>query len=392
MAALRAAHRAHIESIQAEIVALKQSIRGLRSQQKRIRKRLHSYTYPVLALPNEILSEIFLHFIPAYPRCAPREGRRSPLLLAHVCRDWRETALATPTLWRAIPLGGYNSSQDHIRFLESWLSRSGDLPLSIQMNDQHSGVTAAELELIISYRARLEVVSLQVEFLSDLVTLQDSLPRLRSLEIRELVNRVSAPSRIAFHGVPHLRAATLWDFVYPADLLPWSQLTSLKLVAKGTADITQILREIPQLVHCQLIVYDSVAPQLNTTLAFLESLILMSFAADVDDPTPPSYLDTFVLPSLRRLQIPDEFLRPAPVDALTSFINNSGCKLQEILITGERIVPKWSYRKAFPDIKKFIFDSALVDYMTWNDSFASDLDVEPSFDLTSDESSSDSEW
>ncbi|KAJ7487301.1 hypothetical protein B0H11DRAFT_1861122 [Mycena galericulata] len=394
MASVRAAGRAHIENIEAEIIVLKQSIRGLRSQQKQIRKRLKSYKYPVLTLPNELISEIFLHFIPAYPRCAPRARRQSPLLLTHICRKWRDIALATPALWRAITIGGHNSSKDHIPFLASWLSRSGDLPLSIQMDDQYSGIEPAELELIIPYRARWDVVSLQVYSLSVLFPLEDPLPQLRSLEIR-ISGWDPEPALTAFHDVPRLRTATLWDFTYPADLVPWSQLTSLTLVAKSAAEITRILRGTPQLIHCALIVFDSGAPQPPaTTLAYLESLVITKYA--VEDPTPPAYLAAFILPALRRLQIPDEFLRPAPVAALASFITKSGCKLHEVLITGELILPKSAYRTAFPAIRTFLFDRvSSVDYVTWRDSVEAELHDAGStfrrrFDFSDDESGSSS--
>ncbi|KAJ6504124.1 hypothetical protein C8R47DRAFT_177927 [Mycena vitilis] len=54
-------------------------------------------------LPNEITSEIFLHFLPVYPRCPPLTGNLSPTCLTHICRRWREIALTTPALWRAMP-------------------------------------------------------------------------------------------------------------------------------------------------------------------------------------------------------------------------------------------------------------------------------------------------
>ncbi|KAJ7641164.1 hypothetical protein FB45DRAFT_712335, partial [Roridomyces roridus] len=57
---------------------------------------------PVLTLPNEITSEIFVHFLPPYPVCPPMTGLDSPTSLTHICRQWREIALATPKLWRAI--------------------------------------------------------------------------------------------------------------------------------------------------------------------------------------------------------------------------------------------------------------------------------------------------
>ncbi|KAJ7487319.1 hypothetical protein B0H11DRAFT_1956550 [Mycena galericulata] len=390
MADARAADRAHIDDIEAEIFLLKRSIRGLRGQKKRTQQYLNSYKYPVLTLPSELVSEIFLHYIPVYPRCPPRSGRRfrSPMLLAQICRQWREIALATPRLWRAISLQGQEDpSENYIQFLRSWLGRSGDFTLSIGMDDLYSGdLSAAEIEALIPHRAHWEHISVCAT-LPHLFTMEGPMPQLRTIEIRDESFQFIP---VKFDEIPHLCTATLWDFNYPPELLPWSQLTSLALVAKTPSDVTPILQQTPRLVHCELIVYDDgLDPQPTTELLCLESLILMKHAATQDKPT--AYLDTFVLPALRRLQIPDEFIRPYPVDALTSFIERSGCNLQEVLITGDIIVPRRSYRDAFPAIKEFSFDRMAVDYMAWRRSFPTDFYGRYSSDSTDSESTSDSE-
>ncbi|KAJ6451347.1 hypothetical protein C8R47DRAFT_953054, partial [Mycena vitilis] len=53
---------------------------------------------PVLNLPIDILSLIFLHFLPAHGRVRP-STRNAPLLLAQVCRLWRAVALSTGPIW-----------------------------------------------------------------------------------------------------------------------------------------------------------------------------------------------------------------------------------------------------------------------------------------------------
>ncbi|KAJ7741193.1 hypothetical protein DFH07DRAFT_926202 [Mycena maculata] len=361
MASVRAADRARIENIEANIVLLKRSIRGLRARKKKTQKQLNSYTYPVLTLPAEIVSEIFLHCIPVYPRCPSRTGRGSPLLLAQICSEWREVALATPALWRAISLDGCSESENYTNFLESWLSRSGGLLLSIKMDDIYNcALTSADVEAILPHRARWEHVSLSITP-DDFLTIDGLMPQLRHFEIQVQNNDFRTA---AFRNVPRLYAATLWDFTYPTELLPWAQLTSLTLVAKTPRDIRPILKQTPHLVHCQLAVqfdFDEDPP--ITNLLHLESLILMQHWVG-DDP-PVGYLDGFALPALRRLQIPDNFLRPDPVKVLASFISRSGCTLHEVLITGEITIPMRSYRLSFPNIPKFLFDRVLVDYMAW---------------------------
>ncbi|KAJ7741175.1 hypothetical protein DFH07DRAFT_838243 [Mycena maculata] len=327
MASARAVDRARIEDIEANVVLLKRRIHRLRARKKKTQKQLNSYTYPVLTLPAEIISEIFLQCIPVYPLCPRRTGRGSPLLLGQICSEWREVALATPALWRAISLDGCAESENHTDFLESWLSRSGGLSIAPD----------------------------------DFLIIDGPMPQLRHFEIQVQNGDFHAA---AFRDVPRLCAATLSDFTYPTELFPWAQLTSLTLVAKSPSDIRPILKQTPHPVLCWLAVqfdFDDDPP--ITNLLHLESLILMQHWVD-DDP-PVGYLDGFVLPALRRLQIPDNFFRPDPVEGLASFVSRSGCTLREVLITGEITVPKRSYRRSFPNIPKFLFDRALVDYMAW---------------------------
>ncbi|KAJ7025898.1 hypothetical protein C8F04DRAFT_1238890 [Mycena alexandri] len=97
---------------------------------------LDAYTYPVLTLPNELVSEIFVHFLPVYPEAPPIVGSSSPNVLGHICKKWREIALSTPGLWRGITLSLSNGKRFNQKFclLEIWLQRSGSCLLSIHMD------------------------------------------------------------------------------------------------------------------------------------------------------------------------------------------------------------------------------------------------------------------
>ena len=165
----------------------------MRAEERKTQERLDSYGYPVLTLPNEIVCEIFIHFLPVYPVCAPQTGVQSPTLLTHVCRRWREIALARTTFWKAILLTGYGG-RGQAQILEAWLSRSGDLPISIDMDCISSTTSNECLEVLALHRARWAHVILAVELESSLLIVQDTLPLLQQLEIG-LTARV-------FHSLP----------------------------------------------------------------------------------------------------------------------------------------------------------------------------------------------
>ncbi|KAJ6464386.1 hypothetical protein C8R45DRAFT_785759, partial [Mycena sanguinolenta] len=88
----------------AQILDLEKSLSALRSKQAEVQSRLDAYKYPVLTLPTEIITEIFIRVPPPYPGTAWLSGPLSPTPLTQICREWRQIALSIPSLWRAINL------------------------------------------------------------------------------------------------------------------------------------------------------------------------------------------------------------------------------------------------------------------------------------------------
>ncbi|KAJ7161185.1 hypothetical protein C8R46DRAFT_1353803 [Mycena filopes] len=326
---------------------------ALRVQRLLVQERLESYKYPVLTLPNEIVSEIFVHFLPIYPECPPLTGILSPTNLTHICRDWREVALATPTLWRAIhfSLEADDLLDWRVREFDAWLLRSGCTPLSVELQDWwHRDVP----KFLPSHCARWEFLKI-----SDwaLIPITDApMPLLRHLDIAtgtddELVD-------IVFPEAPLLRSVILDDISALRLILPWVQLTSLQLNRVYRAECVPILQQTTNLVHCQLyLVVGGDTPGPDITLLRLESLILTDYGGGAYDGH-YGYLQTFIVPSLRKLHIPERHLQ-TPIDSLTSFIATSGCKLQDVRILGRRWLTQEAYTAVFPSIQ-FSFAGSYV--------------------------------
>ncbi|KAF7334451.1 F-box domain-containing protein [Mycena venus] len=359
----RAADRIRIAEIEAETQKLESAIHALRSERDVLQTRLNSYKYPVsTSLPNEIISEIFVHFLPVYPLCPPSSGILSPTVLTHICRKWREIALASPLLWRALRFESMddNAGEEQIRVLASWITRSGSCPLSIQMDDHiHMSNTSAAkiLEVILPHRARWEHINL-VLAPSHLLNIEGPIPQLRELGIR--IPHQVAPLPFTLQIAPRLRVVTLWDFPCPSQFLPWSQLTSLTLVAKEPHECTSILAQTVNLVHCKLVISGSGHGLPDIRLAFLESLTLIHFL--VEELPSTRYLTTFIVPALRRLQIPQKFLEHEPVQTFSSFISKSGCQLGEVRFKGPTSRrDKEMWRAEFPSIE-FTFNGDLIDW------------------------------
>jgi hypothetical protein len=132
--------------------------------------------------------------------------------------------------------------------------------------------------------------------------------------------------------------------------LPWLHLTVRYVY---TSNCTTLLQKTTNLVHCRLDLSSPGSDQANIVIPSLESLTF-----DRTGHT-PGHLNSFIVPSLRNLDIPERSLVPNPIGSLQSFISKSGCRLQEVHLTDEKAVSEDSYRVAFPSIPNFSFAERL---------------------------------
>jgi hypothetical protein len=89
---------------------------------------------PSRRIPPEIWSEVFVHCLPA-GKFVEINVQEAPMLLAQVSSLWRSIVLSTPRLWNSISVGGCNGVvlTSKTTLISTWLGRSGNLPLSIEI-------------------------------------------------------------------------------------------------------------------------------------------------------------------------------------------------------------------------------------------------------------------
>ncbi|KAF7367564.1 F-box domain-containing protein [Mycena sanguinolenta] len=358
-----AADRARVAEIDAELLALERLQCTLRIQRAhalerkaQVQKRLTAYKYPVLTLPNEVIAEIFIHCIPIYPSCRyrPFTGAESPTLLTRICRKWRGIALETPALWRAISLPDPGVPPEKQGALcDTWLSRSRGCPISVQFNLKRK----CEIEIlpgIAPHRARLEYLAVNKASLAHLRDIAAGpMPLLCHLELRLFGKNQHVPggAKVSFLDAPLLRTVLLNFNAAVNTMMPWAQLTALALFGLFPRECAPILQRASNLVHCQLAFAedDEEEDVLHVTLPALQTLALTHYGLEHDAVT--GYLHILTAPALRRLRVPKSFLGPNAVDTLKSFISRSGCKLEELCITGRELGSLRSYQATFPSTK-----------------------------------------
>ncbi|KAJ7817821.1 hypothetical protein B0H13DRAFT_2456665 [Mycena leptocephala] len=347
------ADRARVADLESQILHLEQSLSTLREEKMLAQKQLDSYKYPVLTLPNEIVSEIFIHFLPAYPEYPPPTGLLSPTLLTHICRTWREIALSTATLWSAIGTSYDDdlSLKQQIQIFDLWLKRSRFCPLSLRIVAE-TGV-AKIFAVVVPHRARWEHLELGGLSPSHLPIIEGPMPLLRHLSLG--LSEYPATNVLAFRDAPLLRTVVLSPDAASSVILPWAQLTSLTLCSFYPRECVPVLQKTLNLVHCELEVCfdsDNDEPGPDITLPYLESLVIDNL--DLDEPV-TNLLGIFIVPALRRLKVTEDSIEPNPIESLTGFISKSGCKLEKLHIAGAHLLTQDSYRQAFPSIRSFSF-------------------------------------
>ncbi|KAJ7187860.1 hypothetical protein C8R46DRAFT_3088 [Mycena filopes] len=361
------ADRRRIAEIDAQISELETALSDLRAKKAFAQERLDSYKYPVLTLPPEIVSEIFTHFLPTYPDRPYLTGGLSPRRLTHICRAWRDIALGTPSLWRAMILHREGAMILHpegddiplaqlARELDIWARRSGRCPMAVEFEFLPDTQLSAEVLLtsIAAQSARLEYLVLYLEDTDSLHPFSGPMPRLRHLDLN-FEDDESTPV-LVFSEAPLLRTALLT--FNPAKVgLPWAQLTSLTLRYVYPSECSPVLEQSPNLIFCHLhLISDDDNPNFpDITLRSLTSLKLE------EDPI-TDYLNTLTVPSLRCLDLTEDFLGSDPLRYLASFISKSGCKLQELIMSERHGISRNAYREAFPSINfSFVADGEATD-------------------------------
>ncbi|KAJ7717708.1 hypothetical protein B0H16DRAFT_1700873 [Mycena metata] len=345
--------RASLAADRSRIAEIEAQIHALRAEQQLVQDRLDAYTYPVLTLPPEIIAEVFIHFLPAYPRHPPRAGLLSPLTLGQICRTWREIALLTPKLWRAVSiLLPSRTRREQLHVAELMLARSGSSLLTASITSYFVGAERAFIGLIAPHCERLEHLQLCASELSGLDSVKTNLSSLRTLMVGLSTIGFNDPGPGIFLTAPLLRKVALKAYTSIwLPILPWSQLSVLSLDYIRIQECATVLNIATNIVFCRLAVESRgnmerppIAP-----LRHLETLVLRVHLALDPNVNVEGLCSTLTLPALRELQVAEVFLLPDPTANLGQLLSRSGCSPAKIHIMDSE-QPLEVYCQAIPSV------------------------------------------
>ncbi|KAJ7610534.1 hypothetical protein DFH06DRAFT_172810 [Mycena polygramma] len=140
---------------------------ALEKKQHELEAELARIVYPILTLPPEIVSRLFVACLQDDP---PACRGIMPRLLTQVCRQWRQIAICSSELWNCVRLGisaGSRKASRELDVLDTWFARAEKRPLLVTLFG-HSKTTIPQPMI-----SRLVAVGEQLQSLSVPISLED---------------------------------------------------------------------------------------------------------------------------------------------------------------------------------------------------------------------------
>jgi hypothetical protein len=248
-----------IEDITDDITALDEHLQKITTKLLTRREFLENYRTkitaamaPIRKLPPEILSHIFYQCLPE--NSSPRISREAPFILTQVCTQWRAIALSRSSLWCILNIKLDSRKPESVNsYVSTWISRSGTLPLSIELFALHANPDHPAFQTILLQPHRWGAVSFFVSlpFIQALHHIKGRTPMLYDCHIDVFPNADIDPPLDTFSSAPKLRSITL--STHPnVTHYPWSQLTRLHLLELPTDVCLKVVDMCPNLLDCEL--------------------------------------------------------------------------------------------------------------------------------------------
>ncbi|KAJ6474442.1 hypothetical protein C8R47DRAFT_1076340 [Mycena vitilis] len=278
----------------------------------------------IRALPQELMREIFVHYVANSPLHLPDSYRScaGPPLLASVCRMWRHIALNIPALWSDITVCRSPSEM----LIQCCLARASNHPLVLDLDLSRSRHSERSFAVAAQYSMQWKSLKLFVNPHSTgfINGVQGHTPLLNKL-VLSVAYAGTTPSAItAFCDAPQLQELELDTICMVPESLPWSQITHLTCRGHSELQIRETLRLTPRLEKFTIYSPSSfpimIAPE--THLDYLRTL-------EICDERSYNLLGIFVLPALDTLVLHSRGHR---MDAVLRLVARSGCELRSISI------------------------------------------------------------
>ncbi|KAJ7368784.1 hypothetical protein DFH08DRAFT_727614 [Mycena albidolilacea] len=320
---IAAALRAQISDLSSAISRQQELLDDMQTRLEHLQNQLDSIAYPVLTLPPEMTSEIFIHCLPAKRDIDVVNPEEAPLLLMHVCRAWRHIAISTPALWTAFDICQTAGLHCLAEIAQAWFERARKCPLSVSIYGSLSAHNAFDAFMKTFRQNSRQMASLELHMHVEDFRVVDlhlfevfDFPLLQKLSVRVLIDEDSEedPADVnaisMFYNAPLLHEVLISEALPSFVVLPWQQITKFTGELYSVEDCLEAISLMPNLLECTFSAFelenddaDELAVVSHPNMQYLALLtttsILGKRASSVE------VLTLIRLPALRTLEILD---------------------------------------------------------------------------------------
>ncbi|KAJ7368768.1 hypothetical protein DFH08DRAFT_947663 [Mycena albidolilacea] len=216
---IAAALRAQVSDLNSAISRQERILDDMRSRLQDLQSQLESIAYPILTLPPEMTSEIFIHCLPSKRYMGVVNTDEAPLLLTHVCRVWRQIAISTPALWATFDIDDMWRLPRLAEIAQTWFKL-----LQLNVEDFEDANTHLVESSVFTMLQKL------------------------SIEIDN--NRKNSDAVVIFNNVPLLHEVIMIAVAPSFAVLPWQQLTKFTGEVYEVKECIEAIRLMPNLLEC----------------------------------------------------------------------------------------------------------------------------------------------
>ncbi|KAF9559243.1 hypothetical protein CPC08DRAFT_709015 [Agrocybe pediades] len=331
------------------------ALQALLQKHQRKKEQINHAHSPIIQLPPEITSTIFLLLTPGnvwrdFPRREPeRQAIFQPLRIGAICTTWRQLAWATPQLWTQ-PFFDDSIIQklDRHPLALEWLSRAQPVPVTLRVtyvelyHRSHPGAKLF-LEAIASTSFQWKILSARMEFslmqyMFHCVRRWDNMDNL----LLHLTKEIYSPhTDLPLFGEvkPSPRSITLaLDRVtFDKVNINWCRVQEVKTHPLSEEECITFLHAHPALETCEFAIINNSSNSIGTPISAVTHHRLLSLTFNEFSSTSSHLLARLTLPNLVHLSLKNKY--DGPFDSIkygviTFFRQSRPSQLQKLELVG----------------------------------------------------------
>ncbi|KAJ7610654.1 hypothetical protein DFH06DRAFT_1110415 [Mycena polygramma] len=349
--------RYQLAEIDSRIARLEAQLDLLHTERRAASDALNSVVYPVLRIPPELTTQILEYYVYGGRALEQHDGLiRNLLTVTGVCRLWRAITVSCGALWNRVYMNVSNDVDRKVKLLQMWLSRSGDLPLHLDLTIYQSTEPETQADALLPLlRAEWSrCKSLRLWSITSHFFPVDTAPfRFLTKVDLAILGATQWTAITTFLNTPLLREAHIDTLSLPQISLPWAQLTDLRLSRQTLPQCFEILEQTPNL---EMLSIRHPTASRNTIVALPHILRRLHRIECLD-----VVLNHLILPILDTLTLDD--VSPETGPRVKALVNRSGCTLRVLRLKAPTVDAAYECITSLPSLRELS-----LTLLTWSHS------------------------